>query len=205
LVDARSNAGSHAGGGERRDRDDELTAAAIDVFYRKGYAGASMQELADQVGVLKGSLYHYIDSKEDLLFRIFDQSHAQASAILDDEGLLVLPPLERLRTFVSRYMSWFLDNIERVTVYQREWVYLDGEHRATVLAQRERYETFVGDVIAEAQAEGSADEALDPAAAALFILGALRAVPYWHARSDLGSAAQVAAIYGDLAVRTVSG
>jgi AcrR family transcriptional regulator len=187
--------------GDKRVRDEELTAAAIDVFFRKGYAGASVQEVADKIGVLKGSLYHYINSKEDLLFRIFDESHAQASAILDDKSLLALEPLPRLRAFVERYMQWFLENIERVTVYQREWVYVSGRHRETVLAQRMRYEQFVREILTEAKESGAADPELDVSSAALFILGALRAVPYWYAGDDPGSAERIAAQYGDLALR----
>ena len=59
---------------DRRNREHEVVEAAVKVFYEKGYAASTIQDVADVVGVLKGSLYHYISSKEDLLFRILQQS-----------------------------------------------------------------------------------------------------------------------------------
>src|SRR4051812_25001793 len=53
---------------KKRNREAEVIDAAVEVFFEKGYSAASIQDVADRVGVLKGSLYYYIDSKEDLLF-----------------------------------------------------------------------------------------------------------------------------------------
>ena len=59
---------------QRRNRSQDVLEAAVRVFHKKGYASSSIQDIADEVGVLKGSLYHYIDSKEDLLARLFEDS-----------------------------------------------------------------------------------------------------------------------------------
>ena len=47
----------------RPNREADVIDAAIEVFYQRGYAAATIQDVADKVGVLKGSLYYYIDSK----------------------------------------------------------------------------------------------------------------------------------------------
>jgi hypothetical protein len=52
----------------RGKRADEIFEAAVKVFYERSYAGATVQDVADEVGILKGSLHHYIATKEDLLF-----------------------------------------------------------------------------------------------------------------------------------------
>ena len=73
-------------------------AAAAKVFYERGYSAATVQDIADELGILKGSLYHYIKTKEDLLFRVFEQVHKEVEAILEEvlavEGV---DPLERIR------------------------------------------------------------------------------------------------------------
>ena len=46
----------------RRNRDSEVLQAGIQVFFDKGYSAASIQDVADAVGVLKGCLYHYMSS-----------------------------------------------------------------------------------------------------------------------------------------------
>ena len=51
----------------RRAARDKILAGSLDVFAERGFAAASMQEIADQSGVSKGLLYHYFDSKEELL------------------------------------------------------------------------------------------------------------------------------------------
>src|SRR3984885_1121033 len=85
--------------GGKRNRQDEVLEVAVEIFHEKGYASASIQDVAEEVGVLKGSLYHYIDSKEDLLARIFEDSADQFVAMLDEAGSLDERPLERLRSF----------------------------------------------------------------------------------------------------------
>lgn len=188
----------------RRDRREEVIDAAIDVFWRKGFSAASIQEVADKVGVLKGSLYHYIDAKEDLLFQIFDGSHEQASAIVAEVAALEAPPLERLRVYVERYLEWYLVNVERVSVYFREWRHLTAHRRDIVRRQRDTFEQFVRDLLSEAQARGDADPALDVTYAAFFVLGALNGAPDWYRRDGPASAKTIAAAYARMAVDLVA-
>ena len=47
---------------------------ACQIFAEKGFDGATLQDIADRFGVLKGSLFHYIQSKDDLLFEIIKAS-----------------------------------------------------------------------------------------------------------------------------------
>ena len=56
---------------EEASKDEMIFAEAVRIFREKGYHAASMQNIADAVGLQKGSLYHYIPSKEALLFKIF--------------------------------------------------------------------------------------------------------------------------------------
>lgn len=189
----------------RRNRDGEIIDAAIEVFSRKGYAAASVQDVADAVGLLKGSLYHYISSKEELLFRIFDESHRQGAAIIEEVSALDLSPLERLHRYFERYVLWYLDNIERVGLYFKEWRYLEGERRQTVVNQGRLYARFVRELIEEAQAAGEVDGDVDPKLAAFFIMGAVNAVPDWYHRDGRESPAKLARRYADMSVQVLTG
>jgi AcrR family transcriptional regulator len=190
---------------QRRNRDTEIVEAAIEVFSRKGYAAASVQDVADAVGLLKGSLYHYISSKEELLFRIFDESHRQGSAIIEEVAALDLPPLERMHTYFERYVRWYLDNVERVSLYFKEWRYLEGERRATVVDQGRVYARFVRELIEEAQAAGDVDPSVDPKLASFFIMGAVNAVPDWYHRGGREAPATIARRYADMTVQVLTG
>src|SRR5947207_409360 len=63
-----------------RRRQQEILEAAARVFHEKGYESTSIQDIADEVGILKGSLYYYIRSKEDLLYEIIRDIHDDAIA-----------------------------------------------------------------------------------------------------------------------------
>jgi TetR/AcrR family transcriptional repressor of nem operon len=50
----------------------EIIAKALNVFSNKGYHNTSMSDLAAEVGLLKGSFYHYFISKEELMLQILE-------------------------------------------------------------------------------------------------------------------------------------
>jgi len=105
----------------RRARDSEVIEAAVNLFWEKGYASTSVQDVADALGMLKGSLYYYIKSKEDLLKKIFEDSHAEVREITESVMALEKPSIERLQIFIERYAGWYLLNLRRAALYTREW------------------------------------------------------------------------------------
>jgi TetR/AcrR family transcriptional regulator, cholesterol catabolism regulator len=201
MASQRSTAAS-AGAG-RRNRQDEVLQAAIQVFHRKGYASASIQDVADGVGVLKGSLYHYIDSKEDLLARIFEGSDEQTFAMMgaiEDRGPTAV---ERLRAFSRDWSLWHLTNIERASLYFNEWRHLTGKRLQAVLRKRRDYEAAVTRMITEVKAEGEAHPDLDARYAALLITSAIDVLPSWYGRSAEDPPEHVAQVYSDMIVAMV--
>lgn len=147
--------------------DDRPTAArllevAADLFARQGYAKTSMQDVADAVGILKGSLYYYIDSKEDLLFRILDDTRRDTIKFVEEIATRTdLPPLERLRAYVERHIEYNATNVTRITVYYHDFDSLSRDLGAQVGSQNKRYEEFVEQLIDEAKATGDVDPGLD--------------------------------------------
>src|SRR6476646_1197360 len=77
-------------------RRNELTRAAARLFAEKGYHGTSIGDLAEAMGVQKGSVYAHIESKADLLWEVAREGSDAFHAALDsvpDEG----PVVERIR------------------------------------------------------------------------------------------------------------
>ena len=91
----------------RPERWNEIVDAAGDVFDEKGYAAARIEDIAARVGLLKGSLYYYIDSKEDLLFAIVDGNHSRGIAVVEQGAALESAdppdPARRLRRALDRH------------------------------------------------------------------------------------------------------
>src|SRR3954471_19677931 len=113
-------------------RDDEVMAAAARVFAQRGYADASVQDVADELGILKGSLYHYIDAKEDLLFWLMEAVHAELQAIVDEVAQTEGSALERLDLYVRSHVLYTLDNLERVSIYYHDADALSEERLAAM-------------------------------------------------------------------------
>jgi AcrR family transcriptional regulator len=198
-VEAPAEAGTDALK-RRRPRDREVMEAAIDIFWRKGYGAASVQDVADAVGMLKGSLYYYIHSKEDLLIRIFDDSHREATEIVHAVGAMDVPAVQRIELFVQRHTEWFLKHLKRASLYAREWQYLTGDFKAKVRRQRAYYDQFLIDLIKEAQADGDVPADINPVYASNFILGAINTVSDWYRTTGPDKSRVVTASYALLAL-----
>ncbi len=154
---------------------------AAKVFYERGYASASVQEIADELGILKGSVYHYIKTKEDLLYRVLEEVHDESDAILAEVSKRDdLPPLDRLQLYVMREVEFNARNVERIAIYYTDLDKLNDERRSKVLKRRKAHERFVTDVIKEAQASGDADPSFNPAVLGNLVFGSIIWVYHWY-------------------------
>lgn len=190
---------------ERRNRDGQILEAAVKVFSEKGYAGSSLQDVADMVGLLKGSLYHYISSKESLLFRIFQEAHESARTMHAEVDALGLPPDKRVRAYVENLTLWYLADHERASLYFTEWRYLTGKEGETVRRQRREFERFLRDIITEAHEAGLTRPGLDVRLTSFYILSAVNSVPIWYRPAGPSTPEAIAENVGELAYATVFG
>lgn len=182
----------------RRNREAEVIDAAVKVFYAKGYSAASVQDVADLVGVLKGSLYHYISSKEDLLFRICSDSQEQAVAIMAELSERDLPASKRLQTFLNEIVHWYLTNIERVSLYFNEWRYLTGENAVEVRKHRKVFSDYVKEALEDDSIR--LRPGVDPRLATFYILGAINNIPVWYRKEGPYSPARVASEFAAMSL-----
>jgi TetR/AcrR family transcriptional regulator, cholesterol catabolism regulator len=190
-------------GAQRRDRSEEVVKAAIKVFNEKGYASASIQDVADSVGVLKGSLYHYIESKEELLARVFEWSDRESFALMEESRKLDVTAVERLHWFARSWSLWYLENIERAAIYVNEWKHLTGTRLKKVVKTRHEYEQRVAEMIEDVKESGEASSDLDVRYACFFILTAVNGLPTWYRRRGPDPAEQIAEVYADMIVAMV--
>lgn len=161
-----------------RTRDGEVIDAAVKLFYEKGYASTSIQEIADELGMLKGSLYYYIDTKETLLQRIFESSHAQMLMLTEQHRHGDAPAIDRFRAFLRSYAMWYMNNIPRASLYEREWRHASPELRELMLVQRRHYDSAFRELITEVRADAGAANS-DIAIVATFITTAVSSLPDW--------------------------
>lgn len=188
------------------ERYQQIIDASTRVFYERGYADASIQEIADEVGILKGSLYYYINSKDDLLFEILAKVHQDVDAILKDiQAFEEEPPLARLREYVYRLVVYNLRNLPSITIYYHEIDRLQSEQRAQILERRRAHEVAVSDLIIQAQNAGDCDPTQDARLVRNFIFGALIWVYRWFRPNGRASDEDVADACADFIICGVTG
>jgi len=178
----------------------EIIDAAAEIFQERGYADTSVQDVASAVGILKGSLYYYIDSKEDLLFRVLEDVHEDARHLLDEVAAMDAPPLERLAAYLRGHVEFNLSNLAKVAVYYHDFGLLAPERREEIIEQRKQYEHCVVGLIEEAQAAGDVDPGLDAHVAAYSALGMVNWTYTWYRPRRGESQSEIADLIADIIV-----
>ena len=159
-------------------RRNELTRQAARLFAEKGYHGTSIGDLAEAMGVQKGSLYAHIDSKADLLWEVARDGATAFQAALDtvsDDA----SALEKIRLALRAHLRVVGQQLDVATVFIREWRYLEGGRREEFLAERRRYEERFRALFREGRELGELRADLDDETATLLALSAANWAYTW--------------------------
>jgi AcrR family transcriptional regulator len=159
-------------------RREELTRTAARLFAERGFHGTSMGDLAEAMGLQKGSLYSLTSSKQELLRETLRQGaaafHAALDAVPEDA-----PAVDRIRLALRGHLRVVSEQLEVSTVFTREWRYLEGEAREEFVGERRRYEERVRTLFREGVERGELRADLDVGAAALLVLSAANWAYTW--------------------------
>jgi TetR/AcrR family transcriptional regulator, cholesterol catabolism regulator len=178
----------------------EVLEAATRVFHEKGYEATSIQDVADELGLLKGSLYYYINSKEDLLFAIIEEVHHGTMAQLERWLQVEADTLTKLRAFLHWQVVAYCEDVAKVGVFVNDFRSLSREHRERILEERDRYDRALRELIEEGKAEGVIDAEVDPKLSAMAIFGMLNWLSAWYQPEGPNTPQQLAEQFTDLAV-----
>jgi TetR/AcrR family transcriptional regulator, cholesterol catabolism regulator len=135
---------------ERYDRRRAgIVREAARAFALRGYDQTTMQDLADELGVAAGGLYHYVGGKEQLLHAICDEL---VEPLLDRARALVAeprPPEERLRALVRLWLGHVVEHRDHMLVFQQERHLIEqGAQWRGVRTSRKAFERLAEDVLA---------------------------------------------------------
>jgi TetR/AcrR family transcriptional regulator, cholesterol catabolism regulator len=176
-----------------RSRRQQVLDSAIEIFYERGFSDTSVEDVASAAGLLKGSLYYYIDSKQDLLYKIIEDVHEAVQRIFDETTSdTSVPPLERLARFARRQIEYNARHVKTISVYYHDYERLEGQLLAEVRSRRRQHERAVLTLLDEAKAEGSIAESLDTKLAASCVFAVI-IWPYTWYRSNRPGPAELAA------------
>jgi AcrR family transcriptional regulator len=137
-----------------RPRETELLAAATMLFRRRGFHDTSMQDLAEVLGMNRGSLYHYITSKDDLLWTILNGALDRLDQRVGPQLDADIPPAERLANAIHEHLRVAADHADELSLVQIELRSLRPDRRRLMIARRDAYEGRWRRAIADGIANG---------------------------------------------------
>jgi TetR/AcrR family transcriptional regulator, cholesterol catabolism regulator len=165
----------------------EVLVAAFDVFVERGYEAATVQDIASRVGLLKGSLYYYIESKEGLLYALIKRAYDNiADNLANDDQLQHGNAPTRLCRFIDLFVGNLSDKVSKAEarLVSRELHNLSSAHRREIRVKADVVESYLMDIIVQGIAQGSFDEATDPRVAVDSILSLLNDASWRLRRVD---------------------
>jgi AcrR family transcriptional regulator len=171
--------------------------AATRLFGEKGYDGTTMRDIARALGMLPGSLYVHIDSKETLLAEIVDAGFDPFLALASEIANSSDAPDVRLRRAIVEHVKRVGDNRERVMVVLHQWRFLAGPSYDRVVENRRSYQETFQRIVDEGVEAGIFNSDLDRHVAVFTILGALNWVPEWLSPDGPASAQEVGECLAD--------
>ncbi|MER7502852.1 TetR/AcrR family transcriptional regulator [Nonomuraea pusilla] len=175
-----------------------LLAAATRLFAERGFESTSVQEIVIAAGVTKGAMYHYFDSKDDLLHEIYARvlrmQMERLTQIADGPGTVV----ERLHAAAADVVETTTANLDDSKIFFRSMHLLAPETQKTVRAERRRYHERFRDLVAEGQREGVLAAEVPAELVVDFFFGSVHHLGSWfHAEGPL-TGAQVGRHFADL-------
>jgi AcrR family transcriptional regulator len=153
--------------------------AAMHLFGKQGYSGTSMRDIASAVGVLPGSLYAHIASKEMLLVDIVADGISRFLAAVQPIAASDADPAARMRAMIVSHVVVVADNPERSQVVFHQWRFLGEGSVQAAIAKRQEYEQAFITVLGEGIRTGAFRADLNLRIAVFTILGALNWSPEW--------------------------
>ena len=183
----------------RAEKEDQLLEAATHLFKEKGYHSTSMQELADALGMQKGSLYYYIEGKEDLLCRLTERATSFMATQIDEIYASDLPPARKLRWALENHAVIMMEHLDLVAVYLYEYRNLPPERLAEALTVRKHYEKVLMQIVEDGIASGEFRD-VNVKMAVFGMLGMLNWTHQWFSPDGPFSSNEVATQLADLAL-----
>jgi AcrR family transcriptional regulator len=188
---------------EAHERWRQIMEAATRLFRAKGFASTSVQEISDAVGLLKGSLYYYISSKEDLLFQILNGLHKDGEDIIASIKFGSADPLRELHFYLKNAAVFAAMNADRLAIFLRDFQYVPAERQREIISEREMYSKAVRALVAEAKEKGLTNPDLDVSLAATLIMSAVSSTHEWLRPKGRKSLSQAAEQIADMLTNSI--
>ncbi|MQA08170.1 MAG: TetR family transcriptional regulator [Pseudonocardiaceae bacterium] len=201
---ARATSRLSAAEGRQGTVPKRLLSVATRLFAKKGFDRTSVQEIVETAGVTKGAMYHYFDSKEDLLSEIYGRVLREQMERLEKFAAAEAPVSERLHSAASDVVVTTIANLDDSKIFFRSMHQLTPEKQRAVRNERRRYHERFRALVDEGQASGEFRTDVPADLIVDFFFGSVHHLGMWYRRNGPLSAEQVAEHYANLLLGSLS-
>ena len=154
-----------------------IVASAGELFREHGYHATTLSDIANRVGILKGSLYHHISSKEELLIEIAAPPITKMVKRLHEIADVDEPSDRRLSEAIKMHIQYLHDDYPHIFVYLQEQF---GADDSDILSMSREYQHLLIRIIGEGIEDRIFRDDLEPRLVVLAILGACNWLHKWY-------------------------
>ena len=174
--------------------------SGLRLIYQHGYEALTLRELAADVGILSGSLYNHIKTKQDLLFTLVRDHMTDLLENLETAPAGHDDPTTALAAFVRLHVTYHMERRYEVYIANSELRSLEPENRAAIVAMRQTYEVRLIDILERGVAAGRF-KLEDTRVGAFAIIAMLTGICTWYRPDGALGPEQIVALHTDMVMR----
>jgi AcrR family transcriptional regulator len=155
------------------DKRRQILDAAVRVFARQGFHACRVSDIADEAGVAYGLVYHYFNSKEQVLGELFTERWSLMLAAIEETDSEAISPREKLDRVAGFIVDSYRHDPDLMKVIIVEVTRAANSFGRTHLAEIRRAYELIADIVRAAQKSGEFRDDVDPAIASMWFYGAI--------------------------------
>jgi TetR/AcrR family transcriptional regulator len=180
------------------DRRIEILKSAAAAFRRRGYHGASVDEIASALDMTKGNLYYYFENKEEILFACHDYSLDELLTLMDEVRAEASRPDDKLRRLILAFIHMMLDELQG-TALTLDLQALSPTLMKRIIAKRDRFDHGLREIIQQGMDDGLFRPG-DPKMIGFAIMGAVNWITKWFDPAGPMSSEEIGQRFADYLV-----
>jgi TetR/AcrR family transcriptional regulator, fatty acid metabolism regulator protein len=155
------------------DRRRQILDAAVRVFARQGFHACRVSDIAREAGVAYGLVYHYFDSKDQVLNELFAERWSLLLAAIEEIDARPLPPREKLDAVAGFIIESYRHDPELMKVIIVEVTRAANSFGRTHLPEISQAYDLIARIVSDAQKQGAFRDDIDPLYASMWFYGAI--------------------------------
>jgi TetR/AcrR family transcriptional regulator, fatty acid metabolism regulator protein len=155
------------------DRRRQILDAAVRVFARQGFHSCRVSDIAREAGVAYGLVYHYFNSKDQVLNELFTERWSLLLNAVEEIDARPIPPREKLDAVAGFIIDSYRHDPELMKVIVVEVTRAANSFGRTHLPEIRKAYEGIAKIVADAQRQGAFRDDVDPTFASMWFYGAI--------------------------------